>query len=116
MSSHKQAELIERVLVHVSDNRRGFLRRLLAGSGALLLAPLMTSTAMAWSPEQECYFWEKKVKKGRWPGEFSIEVKKKKCPPEEFWLKSKGKKGKRFDEVWRKGKGKKGWHWVSDEF
>ena len=81
-----------------------------------MTVPLMTSTAVAWWSEDDCYFWERKVKKGKWPGEFSIEVKKKKCAPDEFWVKDKGKKGKRFEEFWGKGKGKKGGYRVPEEF
>ena len=113
--SSDRARLIESVLVHVDEERRSFLRSLLtAVSAAMLATPLMTSTAMAWWAEDECYYWERKVKKGKWPGEFSIEVKKKKCPPDEFWAEAKGKKGKRFYEEWGKGKGKgkKAWYWT----
>ena len=113
MSRKSQEDLIEDVLLHVSDDRRSFLRRLLMATGVALSVPLINSSAVAWWPEDECYFYERKIKKGKWPGEFSIQVKKKKCPPDEFW--GKGKKGKRFDEFWGKGKGKKGWYWAPDE-
>jgi hypothetical protein len=113
MSRETQKKQIEDVLVHVRDHRRNFLRHLLTATGGLLMVPLISSTAVALWPEDECYFYERKVKKGKWPGEFSIEVKKKKCPPDEFW--GKGKKGKRFDEFWGKGKVKKVWYWTPDE-
>ena len=113
MSREDHETLIESVLVHVSEDRRSFLRRLLTATGAVLAVPLISSTAVAWWPDEECYYYERKVKKGKWPGEFSIEVKKKKCPPDEYW--GNGKKGKRIEEFWGKGKGKKGWYWTPDE-
>lgn len=103
---------LEEVLGHVIDRRRDFLRRILAGAGAVLTLPMMTSTSVAWRPEEECYYWERKVKKGKWPGEYWIEVKKKKCPPDDFW--GKGKKAKRVREFWKKDK--KGPHWPDDFF
>ena len=104
MPDDKHAEALDSILKHVGDDRRSFLKRLLTAAGAVLAVPLMTSTAVAWWPDEECYYWERKIKKGKWPGEFRVEVKKKKCEP--YWLEGKGKKGKRFESYWRKGKGK----------
>lgn len=92
MTGKRKDELIETVLVHVRDDRRGFLRHLLTAASAALTTPVMSSTAVAWWPEDECYYYERKVKKGKWPGEYRIEVKKKKCPPDEFWIAGKGKR------------------------
>ena len=55
MSREKQAELIESVLVHVGEDRRNFLRQLLAATGALLALPVVASTALA-GPEDECFY------------------------------------------------------------
>ena len=115
MPHDKQTERIESVLGYVNDNRRAALKRLLLGAGVLLAAPVLTSTAIAWpeddDPEPGCR--ERKIKKGKRPGEFYVEVKKKKCPPDAFWVKGKGKKGKAPDDFWGKGKGKR---WYPDEF
>jgi len=107
MSSDKTKAAIESLLVHVQEDRRSFLRHLLTATGAVIAMPLTTSTASARWPEEECYYWERKFKKGKRPAE--LEVKKKKCPPDDIW--NKAKKGKDF---WKKGKGKGGWYWPPD--
>jgi hypothetical protein len=102
MTENRQAERIETVLAHVAGDRRAVLRHLLTAAGAVIALPMMTTRALAQYPDDECWYYERKIKKGKEPGEYSVEVKKKKCGPDEFF--AKGKKGKEFDDWIKKGK------------
>ena len=66
---------LDKVLAHVSQDRRGFLKTLLVGSAVTAVAaiPAMTSQAVAAAGEDGCPEGQKKNKKG----ECAVPKKKK---------------------------------------
>jgi len=59
---------LDKVLAHVSADRRGFLKTLLVGS-AVAAVPVMTSQAMAAEPDEDDEGKKKKKKKKKKEGD-----------------------------------------------